>query len=433
MSVVGWVPSAHPVAEALEAISATIDGVADVAVWSLPDDRVEELLAQAHRLEGRLAELSARLVGEVERRELAKRAGGASTGAWLRRRLNLSPAAAKRQVTLASALVGRLQLTREALAAGDLSTEHARVVVKVMDTLPAGLGAETLVAAERQLLGWCRDFDPMEVARLGRRLWEVVDPDTADAHEAKLLEKQERDAARQRQLTLHADGMGRHLLRGRFDTEAAAVIAAALDPLAQPMPATGDGPDPRSPGQRYADALVEICRRQLATGDLPTRGGERPQVTVTMSLDQLQQQTGSGLLDSGDRLSHATVRKLACDAHLIPAVLGGDSQPLDLGRAARTFTAAQRRALGLRDGPGCAFPGCDRPLAWCDGHHIRHWIDGGPTNLTNGVLLCGHHHTVIHHGDWIVTMAADGRPHFHPPTWISPHRQPQRNHHHGHD
>jgi hypothetical protein len=203
-----------------------------------------------------------------------------------------------------------------------------------------------------------------------------------------------------------------------------------LDPLAKPLPSTADGPDPRSPGQRYADALVEVCRRQLAAGDLPTQGGERPQVVITMDLAQLREKIGSGLLDTADRLSPEVVRKLACDAQIVPAVLGTDGQPLDLGRAARTFTPAQRRAMGLRDGCGCAFPGCDRPMAWCDGHHIRHWIDGGPTDLSNGVLLCTHHHTLIHQGEWAVRMAIDGRPEFIPPSWIDRDQKPRRNHLH---
>ena len=427
MSAVGWAPGLHPVAETLSVMSAALDGAAESPVWSLPDGQVEELLGDAHRLEGRLTELTARLVSEADRRELAKRKGGASTQAWLRHRLQLSPADAKRQIGLAAALCGRLDLTRQALAAGDVSPAHAHVVVKVMDTLPTDLGAKAREAAERQLIGWCRDFDPAEVARLGRRLWEIVDPEAADAHEAKLLAKQEKEAHRQRHLSLGPDGLGRFMLRGVFDAEAAAIVAAALDPLAQPLPATDDGPDPRSPGQRYAYAMVELCRRQLDAGELPSRGGEKPHLMVTISLDQLMNRLGSGLLDTGERLSPETVRKLGCHAHVLPALLDGDGQPLDLGRSARTFTAAQRRALGLRDGSGCGFPGCDRPMAWCDGHHIRHWIDGGSTELANGVLLCSYHHMTIHKGDWVIQMAADGRPDFIPPSWIDPDRQPRRN------
>jgi Domain of unknown function (DUF222)/HNH endonuclease len=268
---------------------------------------------------------------------------------------------------------------------------------------------------------------PKRLRGLGRKLGEVVDPETAEARESKFLEKQERNADRQRHLGFGSDGFGRHLLRGQFDSESAAIIGAALDPLAKPRPATDDGPDARTPGERYADAFVELCRRQLAFGDLPTRGGEKPQVVVTMDLDKLRRSVASGLLDNGDRLSAAAVRRLACDAQITPACLGGDGLPLDLGRSSRTFTAAQRRALGLRDGLGCAFPDCDRPMAWCDGHHIRHWIDGGATDLSNGVLLCSYHHTVVHHGDWIARMAADGRPEFIPPGWIDRERKPRRN------
>ena len=142
MSAVGWAPGLHPVAETLSVMSAALDGAAESPVWSLPYGQVEELLGDAHRLEGRLTELTARLVSEADRRELAKRKGGASTQAWLRHRLQLSPADAKRQIGLAAALCGRLDLTRQALAAGDVSPAHAHVVVKVMDTLPTDLGAK---------------------------------------------------------------------------------------------------------------------------------------------------------------------------------------------------------------------------------------------------------------------------------------------------
>jgi hypothetical protein len=194
--------------------------------------------------------------------------------------------------------------------------------------------------------------------------------------------------------------------------------------------------DRRWAGSAYAGpaqrgrAFIELCRRQLAAGALPKQGGEKPQVVVTMDLAKLRKGVGGGLLDTGDTLSPETVRKLACDAKVIPALLGSDGQPLDLGRTARTFTPTQRRALALRDGQGCAFPGCDRPLVWCDAHHIRHWIDGGPTDLDNGVLLCCYHHTLIHHGDWAVRMAVDSRPEFIPPPWINRDQKPLRNYLH---
>jgi hypothetical protein len=117
---------------------------------------------------------------------------------------------------------------------------------------------------------------------------------------------------------------------------------------------------------------------------------------------------------------------LACDAQIIPAVLGGQSQPLDLGRARRLIDGPLRRALVLRD-RGCTFPGCDRPPSWCIGHHVVPWSHGGPTSLGNAALFCTPHHRVIHRGEWTVRIAADGHPEFVPPHYIDPDRKPIRN------
>jgi hypothetical protein len=118
---------------------------------------------------------------------------------------------------------------------------------------------------------------------------------------------------------------------------------------------------------------------------------------------------------------------MACDANIIPIVLGSTGQVLDVGRSQRLFTGPLRRALTVRDG-GCAFPGCDRRPKWCEGHHITHWTNGGPTNLHNSVLLCTHHHQLIHHSKWLVRMGNDGLPEFIPPAWIDETGTPRRNH-----
>ena len=134
-------------------------------------------------------------------------------------------------------------------------------------------------------------------------------------------------------------------------------------------------------------------------------------------------------MDSGDRLSPAAVRRLACDARLLPVVLGGEGQVLDAGRSRRLATGPLRRALVVRD-RGCAFPACDRSPRWTDGHHIRGWTAGGGTDLTNMVLLCRRHHRLIHEGDWIVRMASDGLPEFIPPPILGVPQRPRRNRYH---
>jgi hypothetical protein len=213
---------------------------------------------------------------------------------------------------------------------------------------------------------------------------------------------------------------------GWLDEAGAATVNAALDPLCAPR---HDNDEPRTPAQRRADALVEVCDLATRTEQLPDNGGQRPHVVVTVPYDPLHQQLGIGMLDTGGRLSPAQVRQLARDAKLIPAVLGGDGRVLDLGRGRRLITGALRRALEIRD-RGCAFPGCDRPPRWCDGHHIRAWVDGGPTTLDNSVLLCGFHHRIIHHGNWIVRLAANGLPEFIAPAYVDPRQQPRRNLYH---
>ncbi|WP_240670711.1 HNH endonuclease signature motif containing protein [Actinoplanes solisilvae] len=140
---------------------------------------------------------------------------------------------------------------------------------------------------------------------------------------------------------------------------------------------------------------------------------------------------GSGTTDTGQRLSASTIRRLACEARLLPAVLGGEGQILDLGRSRRLATAALRRALHIRDG-GCAFPSCDRPPRWTDIHHIVEWSLGGLTSLDNTVLLCRHHHRLLHHptAGWRVRLGTDRRPEFIPPPTVDPHQVPRRNHYH---
>lgn len=191
-------------------------------------------------------------------------------------------------------------------------------------------------------------------------------------------------------------------------------------------PAAEHPADHRTPGQRRADALVDVCRLSLNTAELPINGGDRPQVTVTVAYDMLRRELSGGTLDNGDRLTAEQARRLACDAHLLPAVLGTDSQVLDLGQSRRLITGALRRALVLRDS-GCAFPGCDRPARWCEGHHIQHWADGGPTNLDNSVLLCAPHHRLIHHGVWTVRLGPDRLPEFLPPPHLDRGQRPRRN------
>ena len=220
------------------------------------------------------------------------------------------------------------------------------------------------------------------------------------------------------------DQDGMTLIRGRLDAEGAAVLRTALDPFTAPAPSTAEGPDPRSPARRQADGLIELARRALQSGGLPETGGQRPQVTITLDYETLRKQLGAAELAWGGPVTPATARRIACDAQLIPVLLGGAGQPLDVGRASHTIPTGIRRALIARD-RGCAFPGCaDRPPgATGTTSNTRPTADPPLTNL---VLLCGHHHRNIHHHGWQVRLR-HGLPVFLPPPWIDPTQTPRRN------
>ncbi len=177
--------------------------------------------------------------------------------------------------------------------------------------------------------------------------------------------------------------------------------------------------DQRTPPQRQAEALADACAYILDHDDnLPETGGRRPQLTVIVRLEDLEQRARSAMLEFGGTLTPASLRMLACDAGVIPVVMNGAGQPLDIGRASRTIPDGLRRAVTARD-RGCAHPGCDRPPSWSEIHHIREWQHGGPTDINNLVMLCKAHHRQIHHTDWEIRIR-DGLPEFIPPRWINP-------------
>ncbi|MGC5382816.1 DUF222 domain-containing protein, partial [Micromonospora sp. DT68] len=411
--------------DALEQAEAAVAACSDAATWAVSERDLIAALDAAHRLEQRVAALKLALVREVDGRGTARRHGASCTPVWLRERLRLTIPAARRLVELATTLDNGPAEIRQALADGTISVEQARIIGDTVATVHAAADTPTADKAVDVLIGWAGQFDPTLLRRMGARILDHVAPEIADAAAEAALRAQEARAARDRQVTVSEQPDGRLRLSGILDAEAAAVLRAAIDPLTAPA-----GPDDtRSPGQRRHDALADICRLALRTGELPDNGGDPAQIVVTTSYDTLTRQFGVGALDTGLHLTPDTVRRLACDATVLPAVLSGTSQPLDVGRQRRLITGPLRRALVLRD-RGCTFPGCDRPPRWCNAHHIRHWADSGTTTLTNAVLLCGHHHRHLHHTDWTVRLAADGHPEFIPPTWLDPTQIPRRNHYH---
>jgi hypothetical protein len=223
--------------------------------------------------------------------------------------------------------------------------------------------------------------------------------------------------------TLDAFGAPRRLAAqdGETAPPAAGQDGMVSSPVLNP---DGDHSEPLTYGNRLGLALMELVEH-LPTDRLPAAGGGSATVVVTMTLEQLRSGLGSTALDTGVEASAGQARRLACNAQLVPMVLGGDSQPLDLGRARRLFSPPQRLALAHRDG-GCVWRGCARPPSWCEAHHPHPWSEGGPTDVRNGALLCPFHHRLLHTGDWVLRIARDGIPEVIPPARIDEARRPMR-------
>jgi Domain of unknown function (DUF222)/HNH endonuclease len=188
---------------------------------------------------------------------------------------------------------------------------------------------------------------------------------------------------------------------------------------------TGD--DQRTAGERQAEALADVCGYVLDHGPVslvPECGGHRPHVNVLVRLDDLENRARAGCLDFGGTASPQALRMLCCDAAVVPIVMNGAGQPLDVGRATRTIPDGLRRAVAARD-RGCAHPGCGRTPSRCEVHHAVPWEHGGPTTLSNLVMLCRGHHRQIHFTEWAVRIR-DGLPEFIPPPWIDPAQRPRR-------
>jgi hypothetical protein len=421
----------HPVARAVADTETMLAECSGLPLWSLPDGDIDDLVPRAYSLLGRvMGSLVLPLVREADRRDLAAVFDAGNTAGWVRDVLRVTLGEARRIVSLSKAVDGDLAATGQALVEGRISTEHAQVIARSVADLSDEAAEWVPAATEQDLLGMAEQYDPRVLAKLGRRILTVVDPDHGDEILGRQLERQDKAAKEGRQLHATPSGDGRVRVTGWFDTEGWQTIHTALDPLAAPRPADPDGqPDLRSYAQRQADALVELADRSLRTGDLPTQGGERPTLVLTLPYHRLTQLVGTGVLTTGEHLPAATARRMACDAKIIPAVLGGQSQPLDIGRATRTVPGPLRRAVTLRDG-GCTFPTCDIPPEWCDVHHGVHWADGGPTSLSNLFLTCPAHHHTAHHTGWQVRIAEDGLPEWIPPAYIDPEQKPRRQHRH---
>ena len=362
------------------------------------------------------------LAGLIRRGTFAER-GYASVPKALTDLLGLDWAEARRRAVVAEQAVARVGLdgavlpahlaaTARSFAAGGCSLRSVEVIARVLASPAARrLPPEMWAAAEERLAAVADEYSPADLQAWGGALVEALDQDGP--------EPDDRPPAQVNELyvTRHAAGSGGRI-RGRFDDPAMfAAIATAVDGHAAPR--TAD--DQRGTGERQAEALADVCGYVLDHAEVPARGGERPHLSVVVRLEDLENRARAGCLELGGELSPEALRMLCCDARVVPVVLGGAGQPLDVGRATRVIPDGLRRAIAARD-RGCAR--CGRPSSWCEIHHVVPWEAGGPTSLANCCMLCRSCHRLVHHGGWDVHLR-EGVPEFFPPTWIDPRRSPR--------
>ncbi|ODU05329.1 MAG: hypothetical protein ABS81_07865 [Pseudonocardia sp. SCN 72-86] len=329
-----------------------------------------------------------------------------------RRRLLVAEHAVDRTGLDGTPLPARLPSTAAAFAGGTCSTRHVEIIARLLDNPSARrLPPQVWTAAETELAAKARDYSVADLHAWGTALVDTLDQDGAAPDDRPATPVNELFVTR------NAHGAGGRI-KGRFDDPTMfAAIAVVVD--AHSAPRTAD--DERPTGERQAEALADACAFVLDHGDLPDRGGERPHLTVTVRLDDLQNRSRAACLDLGGALSPEQLRLLCCDARVVPVVMSGTGQPLDVGRARRVVPDGLRRAIAARD-RGCAR--CGRPPSWCEVHHVVPWEAGGPTSIDNCAMLCRACHRLVHHAGWDVLMR-NGRPEFLPPRWIDRGRRPR--------
>ncbi len=413
-----------PVTVGVARVHAVLDEVDTCSVGPVSGRDVAEVDRAISRMEA----LKLTLVAAADQQDAGARAGMSGTSAWLAANTRSWGGKAAADVSLATALEASLPVTKDALAEGRLSTAHASVIAGTASRLPETLTDHERTRIETALVAQAKHVDPAKLRRAARRALLEAERSAAEAlaHEDAELRGEEARAEARVRLTMHDNRDG--TVTGHFTVPAlaGAILRKTIQQMASPRrrasgltDAAGVADDHVRTGrrvggegssgdwaQRYGAAFVELLEH------LPTErlnGKVAATVVVTIDHDQLRESLGAAHLDTGHDLSASETRRLACSAGLLPAVLGGSSLPLDLGRSQRFFTEAQRVALATTYDE-CAAENCDRPYAWSELHHEDPWVRGGETNLDLAVPLCRFHHRRAHDPTYTHVVNTHGSP-----------------------
>ncbi len=370
-------------------LSSALDGLAadDLHAAFAPQllDRLRGLLAAQNRL---AAEIT-RTVRECELTQASEHDGAKTMASWLRGHGRLSPGAAARLVATGRALE-HLPAVAAGFADGVVTAEQVAVIALVAkpEYLAAAAAQDVEVAGvEAALVEIAATRPYTDLAKVVHHYLARLDPDGPEPDPTE---------GRRLSLAKHSDGS----VSGRFDLDAVGgeKVQSALESIVQAGRCAGDT---RSRAQQLGDALVQLADNALASGTLPFLRTVKPQVVVTIPVDDFADPVtgpGAGEMGFGANISASAARWLACDGALSWMRLDPTGRPLDVGRTKRVVPPHIRRAVEVRDGH-CVFAGCHAPTHWCDVHHVAEWdADHGETSEANSALLCERHHTKVHHG-----------------------------------
>lgn len=406
---------------------AAVAQAAQVPAAELSTPELEAAVAELAALESQVSALRLAYAAEADDRGVAAAACDTGTDAWLARLTGEPREVMAGGLWIARLLRTRYHHTREALAQGRLRLAQAKVVVRAAERAPAGVTDEQRADAEASLVAMAtgegtRSGRPMDARRLrqqARRMFDGILPaDQVDRIESDQLQAEESRAEAETHLWLHDNGDG--TCTGRFTLPElhGSLLRTALDRLSAPRqlsrdragrPVTDPTAAPTGRAELLGAAFCELIEHLPTDGHAPAT----TRVLVTVPLASLQADLGAARLDTGVHVSATQARRLACEAGILPAVLGGAGQPLDLGRSRRLHSPAQRAALATMFDT-CAVAGCERPFAWTEIHHHRRaWSAGGRTDLDNALPLCAHHHRRAHDPRWELRPHDAGEHRFH--------------------
>ncbi|MFJ2756926.1 DUF222 domain-containing protein [Nocardioides sp. NPDC087217] len=381
----------------------------DPAYWRTGQKK--DLLERLEKLQAQQAALKLRVLASAG--DIAEETGAKDASGWMRTDLLVDKAVARSQVKLAAA-VTKYGLVAAGLAEGVVSQDKARVITQALDKIEADpvASGEDLVLAEKLLVDYATRLTANELRIVGRRILAEIDPARFEDAEAQALLAEEERAHQKTALrvwdnhdgTIGFDGVLPTSIGMRFKR----LVEAWAQPRKQQLVAKGAPLPPweRLMGQGFARLLETVDPAAL-----PRHGGDATTINVVISLEELRKDLGIATLGydetNGTTITAAEARRMACNATIIPWVLGSDSEVLDAGRGSRFFQPIQRKALRIQH-KCCQAEGCDMPPEWCDAHHLDPWAADGKTDLKDGALLCPHHHRLAHNAAYVHERLPDG-------------------------